>query len=70
MYDIINKLPFTIAKTPEALINAIEKFSPDEYAQKRKTFLAEIGDHETGHSAALLAKHIVAKTKGETVDDE
>lgn len=69
VYDIIHKLPFTVTKTPEALISSINQFSPDEYAHKRQAFLNLIGDHESGESAVLLAKHVVAKMKGETVDD-
>ncbi|WP_054714835.1 CDP-glycerol glycerophosphotransferase family protein [Lacticaseibacillus manihotivorans] len=69
VYDIIHKLPFTVTKTPEALISSINQFSPDEYTHKRQAFLNLIGDHESGESAVLLAKHVVAKMKGETVDD-
>ena len=69
VYDIINKLPFTVTKTPEELLAGIENFSPETYAEKRQTFLRLIGEHETGKSAFLLAKHILAKMKGETVDD-
>ncbi|WP_461215924.1 CDP-glycerol glycerophosphotransferase family protein [Lacticaseibacillus sp. GG6-2] len=66
VYDIITHLPFSISRGTDELIQNIEHFDIQEFLAKREAFLHFIGNSETGHSAELLATHVLEEMAGGT----